>query len=123
MNRKVGMKPVVVFIKGQPTDEDREGWYVCSVGNGPAINIKLARRPSGGSQKWEEGRRCPTLARGAHFPIKLGGFELQCDYEDIDGRWYSSRCKNWVTSFPKSRGERLPLNLELKRLEGVPGTT
>lgn len=117
-NRKIGMKPVVVFTKGQPTGEDPEGWFLCNVGNGPAINITVARMREESSRNWEEYRQCPTLTRGANFPIHLGGYELQCDYEDIDGNKHSSRCKDWVTSFPN---ERLPRNPKEKiRLEGLP---
>ena len=118
MDRKVGIKPVVVFTKDQPTEDDPEGWHICNVGNGPAINIKLARRRGRQNREWEEYRQCPTLAREAKFPIGLGGYELECDYEDIDGRQYSSRCKDWFTSFPR---KKLPPNSEeTKRLEGIP---
>ncbi len=118
-SRRVGMKPVLVFTKDKETENDREGWCLCNVGNGPSINVLVARRQQG--NEWEHYRQIPTLAPGSHFPIELGGPEIQCDYSDIDERRYSSRCKDWVTSFPKK--DRLPHPTgDVKRMEGLPRT-
>ncbi len=68
-NREMNIKPVVVFTKDKPTADDREGWYLNNVGNGPAMNPLLASRSQDG--EWTEYRQCPTLARGMTFPIKL----------------------------------------------------
>ncbi len=111
----ISMKPVLVFTKAD-ADDDNARWFVRNVGNGPAINIVVAKRDEGG--EWKDNASIPTLAPGTHFPTKLGGSELQCDYFDIDESPYSSRCKNWITTFPKK--EPLPRSSKITRRRGLP---
>jgi len=116
-SRIISMKPVLVFTNAMD-DKGKARWFLRNVGNGPAINIVVAKRPK--DDKWQKHSRVPTLAPGYLFPIDFGGLEIQCDYYDIDNRPYSSRCRDWETTFPKMKIEPLLESSKITRMPGLP---
>jgi len=113
----VSMKPVLVFTQ-DTADDGNERWFLCNVGNGPALNVVVAKRDDGG--EWKEYTMVPTLARDTNSKIELGGFEIQCVYFDIDQRRYLSRCKDWTTTFPENEPFPLPERSTMNRSSGLP---
>lgn len=87
------MRPVLVFIVGR----EKEGWRLENVGNGPALNVHLAKR----NNRAECFGRCdniqrisPLPANGTHFIGFDAPVEFGCWYEDFEGRTYETTCYN-----------------------------
>lgn len=99
-SRVTSVQPVLVF-----TYDSRTGWELGNVGNGAALDVLAAERPPDGD--WSRRMRIPPLAPGSRVDISPLGlphvFELACCYCDIDGRAYTSKCKDYLTTVEKGR--------------------
>lgn len=71
-----------------------DGWGLRNVGNGPALNVVVARKPPGG--EWFQPVRVPPLAKDAEFPISWAAHvsknRFGAAYEAMDGTHYGSEC-------------------------------
>lgn len=80
-------RPAVVFEW-----DDGDGWKVRNVGNGPALNVRIAVR--GRSTAWTQFVRIPALRAGSDFTLtwigKLNAWMLGAEYSDFAGEHYSS---------------------------------
>lgn len=80
-------RPAVVFEW-----DDGQGWKVRNVGNGPAVNVRVAVR--GRFRGWTQFVRIPALGAGAEFKLrwvgKLNAWMLGAEYSDFAGEQYST---------------------------------
>jgi len=83
------IRPVLVFIY-----DERYGWSLKNVGNGPALNIIVAQKKG----DWFNPVRIPPLSTNSEFTMKWLGHvndtSLGANYTDFDNRIYSATCSN-----------------------------
>jgi hypothetical protein len=95
------VRPALVFVY----DHDG-GWTVQNVGNGPALNVLIVRRPPGaGEASWEKPVRIPPLKRDGAFPLHWDPHDndhaLGAVYADMWGRSYTTTCARDLNSISK----------------------
>lgn len=85
-----GVRPALVFMYGTT-----HGWEVHNVGNGPALNVVVARAEMEGvfTNAWEDPVRIPPLKNGSYYAVHWrpdhdGSFGVS--YEDMWGRPYTT---------------------------------
>src|SRR4051812_9001936 len=82
-----GRMPVLVFVY----DVD-DGWVIRNIGNGPALNILVARKPI--SEEWFDPVRIPPLPKDGQFILSWVGHSnddgLGATYQDFQNKFYSS---------------------------------
>jgi hypothetical protein len=105
--------PVLVFL----LEPDR-GWILRNVGNGPALNIVVARKASHGDAPWLDPTRVPPIARDGELVLGwlVPGNDvavLGATYQDFlgadtsrAGRTYTAICAYSLSSVRP--GRRLP---------------
>lgn len=98
----VAGKPVLVF-----DFEGESGWVMRNVGNGPALDVCVARkRPR---DEWFDPVRVPPLSKEGAFPLfwcsHTNVHKLGVSYSDFGGRRYTSICGDDLTEV--SDGNRL----------------
>ena len=97
------IRPILVFLY-----DNQRGWHVRNVGDGPALNVNIAKRQPGGS--WSQPVRVPPIDSGDFFPLFWvlhdNVHQFGTTYEDFKARIYSSICAKDLTSL--SRGRKLP---------------
>ncbi len=97
------IRPILVFLY-----DNERGWYVRNVGNGPALNVIIAKRRPGGA--WSQPVRVPPIDSGDFFSLFWAlhdnVHQLGTMYEDFQSRTYSSICARDLTTL--SRGRKLP---------------
>jgi hypothetical protein len=105
--------PVLVFIL-----VDGKGWVLRNVGNGPALNIVVARKAQHDDQEWLDPTSVPPLARDAEVPLGwirkgVDAAALGATYQDFagadtarPGRTYTAICAHSLSSVLP--GRRLP---------------
>ena len=89
-----GMRPVLVIAYRN------DHWNVANVGNGPALDLLVACKIPNG--RWERPVRIPPLSKDGQFELRwLNGVNnrgIGVRYRDIEGRWYTSRASNDLTT-------------------------
>jgi hypothetical protein len=105
--------PVLVFL----LEPDR-GWILRNVGNGPALNIVVARKASHGDSTWLDPTGVPPIARDGEVVLDWlvpgsGLAALGATYQDFvgadtsrPGRTYTAICEYSLSSVRP--GRRLP---------------
>jgi hypothetical protein len=95
-------KPVLVF-----DFEGESGWVLRNVGNGPALDVCVARRLAGGD--WVDPVRVPPISKEGAFPVFWSSHtnvhKLGVTYTDFEGMRYTSVCGDDLTEI--SDGNRL----------------
>jgi hypothetical protein len=98
----VARKPILVF-----DFEGESGWVLRNVGNGPALDVCVARKPPGG--EWFDPVRVPPISKEAAFPIFWSSHtnvhKLGVTYADFEGGHYTSVCGDDLTEI--TDGSRL----------------
>lgn len=98
-----GRMPVLVFQY-----DGQRGWVLRNVGNGPALNVVVAKKHVQGPDRdtWFDAVRVPPLGRDSELLLKWlghqGDFGLGALYDDFvadeeGGRSYTSTCGNDLT--------------------------
>jgi hypothetical protein len=86
-----GRRPVLVFVY-----DTEKGWRVRNIGNGPALDIVIAKKRIGGA--WFDPVRIPPLPADGEFALTWCRFVndvgLGATYFDIAAMPYSSKCGN-----------------------------
>ena len=97
------IRPILVFLY-----DNERGWHARNVGDGPALNVIIAKRQPTGS--WIQPVRVPPIDSGDFFllfwALHDNAHQLGAMYEDFQGRIYSSICARDLTTL--SRGRKLP---------------
>lgn len=83
----VGIRPALVFVF-----DNRTGWSLRNIGNGPALNVIVAKkRPYG---EWFDAVRVPPVAKDGKFLLHWIPIDdengLGATYNDIRGRPYTT---------------------------------
>lgn len=95
-------KPVVVFEY-----DPQVGWRLRNVGNGPAINVRVAIR--GKHTEWTPPTSVPSLPTAAEYNLpwvaKLNAWMLGAQYTDFEGMHYTTVSQHDLNRF--ERGEVL----------------
>ncbi len=98
------IRPAIVFLY-----DGGSGWSMQNIGNGPALNIIIAKRQTSGD--WFEPVRVPPVAAGAGVALDWIGHSnirtLGAIYQDFEGRYYSSFCQDDLSS--AYEGRQLPI--------------
>ena len=98
-----GVKPALVFVF-----DNAGGWRLQNVGNGPALNIVVARkRPHG---EWFDPVRVPPIPRDGEFELRWVSADdengLGATYNDIRDRPYTTTTGDDYSRI--SAGDQLP---------------
>lgn len=95
ISSKTQVRPIVVIVY-----DGAIGWIARNVGSGPALNIVVAQRASEGG--WKKPVRIPPLATSTDFHLRWLGHTnteaIGVAYEDLQGRTYTSVCRNDLSS-------------------------
>jgi hypothetical protein len=110
-NRVLSVRPILVFASYKVSEKDM--WCLYNVGCGPTLEIIFSHRPRD-KEDWQIGSRFPPLAPGMYVDC-THGFELGCEYCDVQGRWYRSTCKHFKTTISALRKDT-SLNRWLKKV-------
>ena len=100
---KTNVLPALVFIYNV-----KAGWSLRNVGNGPALNVLVARRLSSDSD-WDLPTRIYPIGKGEEVSIPWVGHNpklLAVSYQDAHNRTYTSICDNDLTKIQE--GKKLP---------------
>ena len=85
------IRPVLVFIY-----DEKIGWSIKNIGNGPALNIIIAQKHIKGD--WFNPVRIPPLSTNSEFILSWLGHVndtgLGAEYNDFENREYSAICGN-----------------------------
>jgi hypothetical protein len=99
----IALRPTLGFVYDRET-----GWSVQNLGNGPAFDITVAQFQPGNG--WFNPVRIPPLSRDTQFPLgwleHANDCDIGCTYSDTQGRMYSSRCSNDLSTV--AVGRKLP---------------
>lgn len=114
--QRASVRPVLVFA----LDSDQV-WKLKNVGRGPAMNVLVGEQTQDGV--WTQVIRCNPIAVGdaTSLPWLEYAWELAATYRDVDGREYTSRCRDHLTD-TKTRNEFpdwKPVDREFERRQEV----
>jgi len=97
---RASIRPVITIVY-----EDKSGWCVRNVGNGPALNVVVAQKPS--DSDWFRPVRVPPVSAGGNFHLSWMAHDyihgLGVGYEDFQGHVFTSVCVNDLTNVHKGR--------------------
>src|SRR5690242_15326456 len=86
--RKLGVKPVLVFLRRDP-----HVWALANVGTGPALEIIMGEI-EWEAEKWSRFSSCYPIPAGQRIDIPwLNAKAVGVHYEDVDGRKYTTVCE------------------------------
>lgn len=95
-------KPTLIF------EYSKDGWLLNNVGNGPALNVIVARKNPGAD--WFDPVRVPGFAKDGtmrlHWCAHDNEHGLGASYEDSAGKSYTVTCGDDLSRI--SEGNRLP---------------
>jgi len=106
---RLGRMPVLVFEY-----DDRRGWLLRNIGNGPALNVVVAQKHVSGPSRgeWFSPVRVPPLSRDAEFLLEWLGHDnahgLGATYDDFltstaGVQTYTTTCGDDLSSVVKGR--------------------
>src|SRR5262249_18698708 len=88
-SRELGVKPVLVFLRRSSHE-----WELANVGTGPALQIMIGDKPFGGTNEWTHFSSCYPIPADHRIDTPwLSAAALGVQYEDIDGRKYTTVCE------------------------------
>jgi hypothetical protein len=94
-SHKAEIRPILIFLY-----DTEKGWYIRNVGDGPALNVLVARRQS--PEEWRSPVRVPPVSNSDSLQLKWMKHtnidQLGASYEDFEGRPYSSVCRKDLTA-------------------------
>ena len=87
-NRKLGIKPVLVFLRRSSKD-----WELANVGSGAALGIMVGEM-EWETKVWSRFTNCYPIRAGFQLDLSwLNAIALGVVYEDVDGRKYTTTCQ------------------------------
>jgi len=93
------VRPVLVFVYKE------NGWHIVNVGNGPALDIIVAKRRSRG--RWHGAVRIPPLGKERELPLHWlqddNVHSLGATYSSFEGLTYTSICRDDLTTMKRRR--------------------
>jgi len=90
------LRPILVFVR-----DNEKAWRVENIGNGPALEIFIARSRARGSEQWTDFVLYPPISRDGSllltegFPDGAWGFAAT--FVDIEGTPYSAKCAGYLS--------------------------
>lgn len=119
--------PVLIFMDDRGKDTDPDKWWVLrNVGNGPALNIVIARKSTHDATEWSEPTRIAALARDSEVALPWladSGFVavLAATYQDFIGADGSGRVRAFTTVCSHNANSvRLGRHLPAWKVEEIP---
>lgn len=111
-------QPILVLRSSQP-DNDSEKWYLANIGNGAALNIRVAESNVRDIKWITPVTKCYSLGKDGTLPLSwLKYANVICVvYEDIFGERYVSIGADDESQFRRMKGTFVPIEIEGYALE------